>query len=175
MASLPYLHLSPARLRTTLTRFRSLRALVVGDLMLDEFIYGRVSRISPEAPVPVVHVEREQSYPGGAANVARNLAALGIHAELSGGIGQDATGQHLLTLLRHTKIGTSGVFRSAKFPTIRKTRILSSPPSEKPGFWRVTSKSFGWIGRNQAIYPQKREVRSSKKPYRFSPAAMPSS
>ncbi len=125
MASLPYLHLSPARLRTTLTRFRSLRALVVGDLMLDEFIYGRVSRISPEAPVPVVHVEREQSYPGGAANVARNLAALGIHAELSGGIGQDATGQHLLTLLRHTKIGTSGVCRSIKFPTIRKTRILA--------------------------------------------------
>jgi len=125
MASIPYLHLSPARLRSTLTRFRSLRALVVGDLMLDEFIYGRVSRISPEAPVPVVHVEREQSYPGGAANVARNLAALGIHAELSGGIGQDTTGQHLLNLLRHTKIGTSGICRSSKFPTIRKTRILA--------------------------------------------------
>ena len=87
---MPVVNLSPAKLKSALTRFRRVRVLVVGDLMLDEFIYGRVSRISPEAPVPVVHVEREQAYPGGAANVARNLAALGIHAELSGGIGQDA-------------------------------------------------------------------------------------
>lgn len=122
---MPQVHLSPAKLRSALTRFRRVRVLVVGDLMLDEFIYGRVSRISPEAPVPVVHVEREQSYPGGAANVARNLAALGIHAELSGGIGQDSAGQRLLGLLRHGKIGTSGICRSAKFPTILKTRILA--------------------------------------------------
>lgn len=122
---MPEVNLSPAKLRSALTRFRRVRVLVVGDLMLDEFIYGRVSRISPEAPVPVVHVEREQAYPGGAANVARNLAALGIHAELSGGIGQDAAGQRLLALLRHGKIGTSGVCRSNKFPTILKTRILA--------------------------------------------------
>ena len=122
---MPEVNLSPAKLKSALTRFRRVRVLVVGDLMLDEFIYGRVSRISPEAPVPVVHVEREQAYPGGAANVARNLAALGIHAELSGGIGQDAAGQRLLGLLRHGKIGTSGVCRSNKFPTILKTRILA--------------------------------------------------
>ena len=93
-------HLSPGKLRAALARFRRLRILVVGDLMLDEFIYGRVSRISPEAPVPVVHVEKEAAYPGGAANVARNLAAIGIHAELSGGIGQDEAGTKLLDLLR---------------------------------------------------------------------------
>ena len=125
MASSTKTQISIARLRSTLTGFRKLRILVVGDLMLDEFIYGRVSRISPEAPVPVVHVERELAYPGGAANVARNLAAIGIHAELSGGIGQDPAGQKLLTLLRHGKIGTSGICRSSKFPTILKTRILA--------------------------------------------------
>jgi len=99
--------------------------LVVGDLMLDEFIYGRVSRISPEAPVPVVHVEKEVSYPGGAANVGRNLASLGVHAQLSGNIGNDRAGDRLLNLLHHGKIGTSGICRSRSFPTIRKTRVLA--------------------------------------------------
>lgn len=118
-------HLSTVKLRTTLSRFRRLRILVVGDLMLDEFIYGRVSRISPEAPVPVVQVEKEISYPGGSANVGRNLASLGIHAELSGAIGRDSSGDRLLKLLRHEKIGTSGVWRSPSHPTIRKTRVLA--------------------------------------------------
>ena len=118
-------HLSPGKLRAALARFRRLRILVVGDLMLDEFIYGRVSRISPEAPVPVVHVEKETTYPGGAANVGRNLAALGIHAELGGGIGQDESGQKLLALLRHGKIGTTGIARFASYPTIVKTRVLA--------------------------------------------------
>lgn len=93
--------------------------------MLDEFIYGRVSRISPEAPVPVVHVEKEVSYPGGSANVGRNLASLGIHAELGGNIGIDEAGTRLLGLLRHEKIGISGICRSRAFPTIRKTRVLA--------------------------------------------------
>ena len=118
-------HLSPAKLRAALARFRLLRILVVGDLMLDEFIYGRVSRISPEAPVPVVHVDKETVYPGGAANVARNLAALGIHAELGGGIGRDDAAGKLLALLRHGKIGTTGIARFGNYPTIVKTRVLA--------------------------------------------------
>jgi D-beta-D-heptose 7-phosphate kinase/D-beta-D-heptose 1-phosphate adenosyltransferase len=122
---MPDVHLSPAKLKAALTRFRRLRILVVGDLMLDEFIYGRVSRISPEAPVPVVHVEKEAAYPGGAANVARNLAALGIHAELGGGIGQDDAGEKLLSLLRHGKIGTTAMARFRSYPTIVKTRVLA--------------------------------------------------
>lgn len=138
-------HLSPAKLRAALTRFRRLRILVVGDLMLDEFIYGRVSRISPEAPVPVVHVEKETTYPGGAANVARNLAALGIHAELGGGIGQDEAGTKLLGLLRHGKIGTSGIARFSSYPTIVKTRVLARQQQvvrvdrEEPG--RLTAQN----------------------------------
>lgn len=125
MGNSAQIHLTSARLKSTLQRFRQLRILVVGDLMLDEFIYGRVSRISPEAPVPVVHVEKEVSYPGGSANVGRNLASLGIHAELSGSIGKDSSGDRLINLLRHGKIGTSGICRSKAYPTIRKTRVLA--------------------------------------------------
>jgi D-beta-D-heptose 7-phosphate kinase/D-beta-D-heptose 1-phosphate adenosyltransferase len=65
--------MNPARLQHLLRSAASRRLLVVGDVMLDEFVWGRVSRISPEAPVPVVEVQEETSYPGGAANVARNL------------------------------------------------------------------------------------------------------
>lgn len=118
-------HLSPVKLRSSLSRFRRLRILVVGDLMLDEFIYGKVSRISPEAPVPVVQVEKELSFPGGSANVGRNLASLGVRTELGGAIGRDTSGDRLLRLLRHERIGTSGVCRSSLFSTIRKTRILA--------------------------------------------------
>jgi D-glycero-beta-D-manno-heptose-7-phosphate kinase len=118
-------HFSPAKLRAVFTRFRRLRILVIGDLMLDEFIYGRVSRISPEAPVPVVHVEKQTGYPGGAANVARNLAALGVHAELGGGVGRDEAADKLLSLLRHGKIGTTGIARFRSYPTIVKTRVLA--------------------------------------------------
>lgn len=125
MATVAKRHPSFARLPTTLKKFRRRRILVVGDLMLDEFIYGSVSRISPEAPIPVVHVEKEASYPGGSANVGRNLASLGIQTELSGSIGQDEAGDRLLQLLRHAKIGTAGICRCPTFPTIRKTRVLA--------------------------------------------------
>ena len=137
-------HLSSGKLKAALAKFRRLRILVIGDLMLDEFIYGRVSRISPEAPVPVVHVEKETTFPGGAANVARNLAALGIHAELGGGVGQDESGAKLLSLLRHGKIGTTGIARFGNFPTIVKTRVLARQQQvvrvdrEEPG--RLTAK-----------------------------------
>ncbi|NBT89637.1 MAG: D-glycero-beta-D-manno-heptose-7-phosphate kinase [Verrucomicrobia bacterium] len=144
---MPEVHLSPAKLKAALARFRRLRILVVGDLMLDEFIYGRVSRISPEAPVPVVHVEKETAYPGGAANVARNLAAIGIHADLSGGVGQDETGTKLLGLLRHGKIGTTGIARFASYPTIVKTRVLARQQQvvrvdrEEPGLLTPRNRS----------------------------------
>ena len=71
-------------------RFRKQRILVVGDMMLDRYIYGSVSRISPEAPVPVVRVTEEKNMPGGAANVARNLQALGACAALCGVVGHSA-------------------------------------------------------------------------------------
>jgi len=100
------------------------RVLVAGDLMLDEFIWGKVSRISPEAPVPVVAVDRETSYPGGAANVARNLREFTPHAGVLGLAGEDAAGARLRDLLAAGGIGTAGVVMRAG-PTTVKTRIIA--------------------------------------------------
>jgi bifunctional ADP-heptose synthase (sugar kinase/adenylyltransferase) len=79
--------------RHLLTEATQRRILVLGDIMLDEFIWGSVKRISPEAPVPVVQFERESFMPGGAANVARNLAALGVPTELFSIMGRDGAGK----------------------------------------------------------------------------------
>ena len=100
------------------------RVLVAGDLMLDEFIWGRVSRISPEAPVPVVAVDRETFYPGGAANVARNLNEFTKHTSVLGLAGEDAAGARLRDLLAAGGIGTNGVVTRAG-PTTVKTRIIA--------------------------------------------------
>src|SRR5580698_2003818 len=78
-----------------LNEFPAARVLVLGDVMLDRFIYGTVERISPEAPIPVVRVDRQADMPGGAANVARNVADLGAHAILLGVVGEDAQAQDL--------------------------------------------------------------------------------
>jgi D-beta-D-heptose 7-phosphate kinase/D-beta-D-heptose 1-phosphate adenosyltransferase len=108
-----------------IARFAGARVLVVGDLMLDEFIWGKVSRISPEAPVPVVDVTGESYYPGGAANVARNLRELGAATSLVGVIGQDAHGEHLSALLAACGIDTAGVQCDAGRQTTVKTRIIA--------------------------------------------------
>ena len=83
--------------------FRRARVLVVGDVMLDRYWFGDVSRISPEAPVPVVKVDRSEDRPGGAANVARNAAALGARVTLLSVVGQDEPGRRLRELLRDRK------------------------------------------------------------------------
>jgi len=83
------MHFTSARLAEILGAFPGRKILVIGDLMLDEFLWGKVTRISPEAPVPVVDIQRRAAYPGGAANVARNLASLGARAGLAGVIGKD--------------------------------------------------------------------------------------
>jgi len=101
------------------------RILVVGDVMLDHFIWGKVARISPEAPVPVVEFERESFMPGGAANVARNLTALAASAELFGTIGRDAPGWHLQRLLAEHRIGCRGLVTAPDRPTSVKTRIVA--------------------------------------------------
>src|SRR2546427_12902235 len=100
--------LSPARARRLLAAAKRARILVVGDVMLDQFIWGNVSRISPEAPVPVVEFVRESFMPGGAANVARNLAALKAPAELLGVIGRDDAAEKLRHSLEQQRIGCSG-------------------------------------------------------------------
>jgi D-beta-D-heptose 7-phosphate kinase/D-beta-D-heptose 1-phosphate adenosyltransferase len=97
--------------------------LVAGDIMLDRYMWGKVERISPEAPVPVVHLENETLAAGGAANVARNLVALGAAPILLGWIGADADGKTLRTLLEHNSIDTRYAVRGARRTTV-KTRIV---------------------------------------------------
>src|SRR6266436_10187022 len=95
------------RLEQILDRAPSRRITVIGDLMLDEFVWGKVGRISPEAPVPVVEVTGESFYPGGAANVARNLREFVDRVSVVGMIGKDRSGQQLRELLAKCKIDVS--------------------------------------------------------------------
>jgi D-glycero-beta-D-manno-heptose-7-phosphate kinase len=113
------------RLEQILDRASSRRITVIGDLMLDEFVWGKVGRISPEAPVPVVEVTGESFYPGGAANVARNLREFVDRIAIIGLLGKDRSGQQLRELLSEQKIDTSIAVQEATFHTIVKTRIIA--------------------------------------------------
>ncbi|MGA0112578.1 MAG: bifunctional heptose 7-phosphate kinase/heptose 1-phosphate adenyltransferase, partial [Chthoniobacterales bacterium] len=115
---------SAARVQEIIGGMSGRRVLVARDLMLAEFIWGKVSRISPEAPVPVVAVDRETFYPGGAANVARNLHEFTPKASVLGLAGEDAAGARLRELLAAGGIGTDGVVNRAG-PTTVKTRIIA--------------------------------------------------
>ena len=100
------------------------RILVIGDAMLDQYVWGDASRLSPEAPVPVVRVDRETAVAGGAANVAVNLAALGARAELFARIGEDADGRRLRALLEGSGAALAAGSVSPAVPTIVKTRVV---------------------------------------------------
>ncbi|MFQ5716099.1 MAG: D-glycero-beta-D-manno-heptose-7-phosphate kinase [Nitrospinales bacterium] len=101
------------------------KILVVGDLILDEYIWGSVNRVSPEAPVPVLDSKSENIALGGAANVANNLVALGCEAYLVGAIGQDETGNRLFQLIQEKPINADGVFRFVHRPTTSKIRVIA--------------------------------------------------
>jgi len=101
------------------------RLLVIGDLILDEYIWGAVSRISPEAPVPILETKSENLTLGGAANVANNLVALGCEVHLVGAIGQDEKGDKLLTLIEEKGISSKGIFRFVHRPTTSKIRVVA--------------------------------------------------
>ncbi len=105
--------------------FHSARVLVVGDVMLDRFVYGSVERISPEAPIPVVHVARQSDMPGGAANVARNIAAMGARATLLGVVGEDPHAADLRTQIAASPEITAELLVDASRPTTVKTRYVA--------------------------------------------------
>jgi D-glycero-beta-D-manno-heptose-7-phosphate kinase len=117
--------LEPRRAADLIDRFAGLPVLVVGDVMLDRFIVGRVTRISPEAPVPVVRFESEHLRLGGAANVANNIAALGGRAALVGTIGADEAGARLREQLKTAGVGVDGLVRDPGRPTTEKVRIVT--------------------------------------------------
>jgi rfaE bifunctional protein kinase chain/domain len=105
-------------------QFQNKNILVVGDLILDHYIWGNVRRISPEAPVPVVEVERESFLLGGAANVANNIVSLGAGAAVVGIVGRDMAGEALTDLLRQKGVKCGGIFVSNR-PTTVKTRVIA--------------------------------------------------
>ncbi len=113
------------RLIAYIDRFPSTRILVVGDIILDHYIWGKVSRISPEAPVPVVNVTQENMLLGGAANVANNIQALGGMVSVCGVIGHDEAGRQLLQLLHKQGIRTEGLIVDPSRPTTIKTRVIA--------------------------------------------------
>jgi D-beta-D-heptose 7-phosphate kinase/D-beta-D-heptose 1-phosphate adenosyltransferase len=117
--------LSASRAKQILAAAQKTKVLVVGDVMLDQFIWGGVSRISPEAPVPVVDFERESFMPGGAANVARNLTSLNVSTELFGAIGRDDAASQLKKLLQEQKIGCAGLVANSSRHTSVKTRVVA--------------------------------------------------
>ena len=113
-----------ASLSGFLSGFGRAKVLVVGDLMLDEFVWGKVNRISPEAPVPVVWVQSESVMPGGAANVANNIRSLGGEAIVVGVVGEDRWGNALLSDLAARRIDTGSVLTTTR-PTTVKTRVIA--------------------------------------------------
>jgi rfaE bifunctional protein kinase chain/domain len=117
---------APTDLGALLGRARGRAILIVGDLMLDHFVIGRVDRISPEAPVPVVQFDHESFRLGGAANVAHNAAALGARVEIAGVVGNDPEGTRLLADLRRVGIGTSAVVVDRDRCTTRKLRVVTT-------------------------------------------------
>jgi D-beta-D-heptose 7-phosphate kinase/D-beta-D-heptose 1-phosphate adenosyltransferase len=113
------------RILKLINNFSKVKILVLGDVMLDEFIWGKVTRISPEAPVPVVSVHHETSMPGGAANVARNIRALKSNVILAGIVGDDANADRLINLLKKDKVDTRALIKQNGYDTILKTRVIA--------------------------------------------------
>jgi D-beta-D-heptose 7-phosphate kinase/D-beta-D-heptose 1-phosphate adenosyltransferase len=140
------------RVRAILGRAAGKRIAVAGDLMLDEFVWGKVGRISPEAPVPVVEVTGESFYAGGAANVARNLREFVGGVSVVGTVGADAAGRQLLDLLRDQKIETALVLEDPAFRTIVKTRIVARNQQvvrvDREKFQQPTASQVGKVVNN---------------------------
>ena len=114
-----------SRLKSIISSFNQAKVLVVGDLILDEFIWGSVTRISPEAPVSVVWVDSENFMPGGASNVASNIRSLGGEVFLAGVVGDDARAEILRMTLREKGVDCEGVFTDQLRPTTQKTRVIA--------------------------------------------------
>ncbi|MDP2939255.1 MAG: D-glycero-beta-D-manno-heptose-7-phosphate kinase [Candidatus Omnitrophota bacterium] len=133
-----------------ISHFKTAKILVVGDLMLDEFIYGEVERISPEAPVPVVAARKRRYMPGGACNVASNIASLGAKVSLVGVVGNDSNGLQLISELKARKIQTQGIFRDKHRHTILKTRIIGGHQQVVRVDWEDTDLIKGLLSKKMA-------------------------
>jgi D-beta-D-heptose 7-phosphate kinase/D-beta-D-heptose 1-phosphate adenosyltransferase len=145
-----------------LDKFSTVHLLVIGDLMLDRFIWGEVERLSPEAPVPVLRVVSEDASLGGAANVVQNIRALGGRVTACGIVGRDNAGRRVLQALRSAGASVSGVISDEDFQTIQKSRIIASPhhqqivrldrESRRPIERRTLGKIRDFVASNAARY-----------------------
>ena len=113
------------RARKIIGGFKGARVLVIGDLIMDHFIWGSVKRISPEAPVPVVDVKKETTLLGGSANVVNNIHALGGKSLVSGVVGRDQDGRKLVGYIAERRLKTDGIIVDSKRPTTIKTRVIA--------------------------------------------------
>ena len=118
--------MNPTELKKAFDSFNKLKVLIIGDLMLDVYYWGDVSRISPEAPVPIVAVSKKESRMGGAGNVAINIQAMGATPILCSVIGKDSNGDKLIKILKDKKLPTEGIITTEARPTTTKTRIISN-------------------------------------------------
>src|SRR4051794_13007099 len=114
------------RIREMFRYFDNLNVLIIGDVMVDSYLWGKVSRISPEAPVPIVAVAKKERRLGGAANVALNVQALGANPIMCSVIGVDAEGQAFLDLLKQQKLSQKGILKSRDRITTVKTRVMGN-------------------------------------------------
>jgi D-beta-D-heptose 7-phosphate kinase/D-beta-D-heptose 1-phosphate adenosyltransferase len=148
-------------LKRLVRRFPGTRVLVIGDLMLDQFVWGDVSRISPEAPVPIVRVRRQEGRPGGAGNVVTNVVALGGRADACGLVGDDLAGRSLATALVTAGGGLAGVVRSRTVATTSKTRVIAHSqqvvrfdqdpdPGSMPA--RLATRLRAWVAQHASRY-----------------------
>lgn len=113
------------RLKEYIDRFSGVKVLVIGDIIMDEYVWGDVSRISPEAPVPVVEVKRETKMLGGAANVIHNIATLGARPTLCGVVGQDHAGKAIINEINNMGLTSDGIVLEQGRPTSIKTRVVA--------------------------------------------------
>ena len=130
-------------LQTIVGRFQGRRLLVLGDLMLDHYLWGNCERISPEAPVPVVEVQKETSSLGGAGNVAANLVTLGAEPVLVGLVGEDARAQQLFDAFAARGVDTRAIVRDPSRPTTMKTRIIAHSQQVVRADWESRADASG--------------------------------
>jgi len=156
---------------TRLPDFSRARVLVVGDVMLDRYWFGDVSRISPEAPVPVVHVKRTEERPGGAANVARNVSALAVSATLLAVVGNDEAAESLARLLEKEGVKAS-LHRDGELSTTVKLRVIGQhqqllridferAPSHEVLSAKLTNSSGWWTRPTRSSFPTTARAASS--------------
>lgn len=119
------MNITEAKLRTIFKRSKGKKIAIIGDVMLDKYVYGTISRISPEAPVPVVDIDKTEFKLGGAANVANNIKALEAEPILIGVIGNDYDSKHYIDVMKMLGLSTVGILKDSSRPTTAKTRVIA--------------------------------------------------